>query len=44
MHGAFYALLPVATFSVTMIVLLLAWIDPDEFDAVWRRIEDRGSA
>lgn len=39
LHGSFYVLLPVGTFSVTMIVLLLAWFDPDEIDALWRRLD-----
>ncbi len=39
LHGLFYALLPVGSFSATMIVMLLAWVDPDEVDAVWRRLE-----
>jgi hypothetical protein len=39
LHALFYMLLPVGSFSVTMIVMLLAWLDPDEVDAIWRRLE-----
>lgn len=37
LHASFYTLLPVGTFSVTMIACYLAYFDPDEVEAVvWR--------
>lgn len=30
-HGCMYFVLPVLTFSITMILLNLAFLDPDEF-------------
>jgi hypothetical protein len=39
LHSAFYVILPVGSFSATMIVMLLAWVDPEEADAVWARLE-----
>ncbi len=44
LHGTMYMLLPVGTFSVTMMLLLLAWFEPDEIEAVWSKLEGGRSA
>ena len=41
LHAVFYLLLPVGTFSLTMILMYLAFFDPDDVHAIIDNIADR---
>ncbi len=43
LHGTMYVLLPVGTFSVTMMLLLLVWFEADEVEAVWSKVDGTGA-
>ena len=44
LHAAFYVLLPVSTYSATMMVLYLALLDPDEVHRFIDRMLGHGDA
>jgi len=44
LHGAFYVLLPVSTYTATMWVLYLAYLDPDAVHAWLERMQGHASS